>query len=97
VKESGLKNWQAKEEEFHLEQAILRSKLRIESGREKPIDFLVKVLLIFMRKLEVPAEVVSEDYKRPYEMFALLGREELEEILEEMKVYELLEKKNEFY
>lgn len=43
--------WKVKEDEFHLEQAILRSKIRIESNREKPIDFLAKVILVIEGKL----------------------------------------------
>lgn len=34
--------WEAKEEEFHLKQAQLRSEIRIKEGREKAIDILAK-------------------------------------------------------
>eukprot|EP00731_Ephydatia_muelleri_P016836 Em0009g1260a len=36
------KDWEGHEDTFHLEQAKLRSQLRIESGRAKPIDLLAK-------------------------------------------------------
>jgi len=38
--------WQEKEEEFHAQQTIRRTKLRIEDNREKVIDVLAKNLLI---------------------------------------------------
>ncbi len=40
-------DWERKEEEFHLEQARTRSKIRLLEGREKPIDALAKNLLLF--------------------------------------------------
>lgn len=38
------KAWMAKEEEFHLEQARMRSKIRVQDGRAKPIDVLAHYL-----------------------------------------------------
>ena len=51
--------WRAKEEEFHLEQAVLRSKIRISNNREKPIDHLAKVILIIEGKLETTQDFLS--------------------------------------
>jgi len=39
--------WQAKEEQFHLQQQRQRSAIRLVEGREKPIDVLAKNLLLF--------------------------------------------------
>ena len=36
--------WAAKEDEFHVEQAKMRSKIRIQDGRAKPIDLLAKYI-----------------------------------------------------
>lgn len=36
--------WQKQEETFHLEQARLRSKIRIQDGRAKPIDLLAQYI-----------------------------------------------------
>ena len=38
------KQWSKQEETFHLEQARLRSKIRIKDGRAKPIDLLARYL-----------------------------------------------------
>jgi hypothetical protein len=38
------KVWMEKEEEFHLEQARMRSKIRVQDGRAKPIDVLAHYL-----------------------------------------------------
>jgi hypothetical protein len=39
-------DWQAKEEEFHVEQARIRSKIRISEKREHVIDLLAKNILV---------------------------------------------------
>ena len=36
--------WQKDEDDFHLQQARLRSKIRIDDGRAKPIDLLAKYI-----------------------------------------------------
>lgn len=47
--------WQKQEETFHLEQARLRSKIRIQDGRAKPIDLLGEFSkLILSRSSIVP-------------------------------------------
>ena len=38
------KEWEKQEDRFHLEQALLRSKIRIQNGRAKPIDLLAKYI-----------------------------------------------------
>lgn len=35
-----MKNWEKQEDTFHLQQARLRSSIRIANGRAKPIDLL---------------------------------------------------------
>ena len=39
-------DWHKKEEEFHLKQARVRSKIRLVEGREKPIDILAKNIIL---------------------------------------------------
>ena len=50
----------------------MRSKIRIESKREKPIDFLAKVILIIEGKLAIPADFMQPDYKSPFNIISLL-------------------------
>ncbi|TNV81476.1 hypothetical protein FGO68_gene13657 [Halteria grandinella] len=80
--------WKVKEDAFHLEQAILRSKIRIEKNREKPIDFLAKVILIIAGKLSVTTDFLSTDFKTPYSIFNLVATSaELKEISNEIQVF----------
>jgi hypothetical protein len=46
-------DWVKKEEDFHLEQAKMRSKIRLIEGREKPIDVLAKNVLLFGDEADV--------------------------------------------
>jgi len=41
-----------KEETFHLEQARVRSKIRLVSGRERPIDILAKNIILLSKEDE---------------------------------------------
>lgn len=45
-------DWHQKEETFHLEQARVRSKIRLVEGREKPIDILAKNILLLAKEGE---------------------------------------------
>lgn len=96
VTEQSFDKWKQKEEEFHLEQAILRSKIRIENGREKPIDFLAKVIFIIIGKYDItdPKFLTKEDYKKPYSMFDLMNVLELKDLLKDIEVYSGIDRSN---
>ena len=55
------KAWMEKEEEFHLEQARMRSKIRLQDGRAKPIDILAN----YLSKAEDDANL-DTDVQEPY-------------------------------
>lgn len=40
-------DWMKKEEDYHIEQTKVRSKIRLMEGREKPVDLLAKSILLF--------------------------------------------------
>lgn len=42
-----------KEEEFHNEQERLRAFMRIQQGREQPIDKFVKIIYIYKDKMKM--------------------------------------------
>jgi len=66
----------------------LRSKIRIESKREKPIDFLAKVILIIEGKLGVPADFMQPDYKSPFNIISLLQTaSDLQTLLSDMDTF----------
>jgi Conserved mid region of cactin/Cactus-binding C-terminus of cactin protein len=79
--------WQKQEETFHLDQARLRSKIRIQDGRAKPIDLLAQY--INDQNLE---ESIEMQMHEPYQYIAGLNIDDLEDLLVDIKVYNELEK-----
>lgn len=79
--------WERQEDKFHLEQARLRSKIRIQDGRAKPIDLLAQY--ISNQSLE---ESIEMQMHEPYTYLNGLGIKDLEDLLEDIKVYIELEK-----
>lgn len=79
--------WQKQEETFHLEQARLRSKIRIQDGRAKPIDLLAQY--INDQNLE---ESIEMQMHEPSLYIQGLSIDDLEDLTEDIKVYNELEK-----
>ncbi|XP_019856665.1 PREDICTED: cactin-like [Amphimedon queenslandica] len=78
------KEWENQEDDFHLEQAKLRSKVRIEGGRAKPIDLLAKYINTTDDDMDI-------EMQEPYHLLRGLNIVDLEDLLEDMKVYIELE------
>lgn len=84
------REWQRQEDQFHLEQARLRSEIRIRDGRAKPIDLLAQY--VASGNTETPLEDALEmQMHEPYMLLHGLPMEELEDLLVDIKVYEELE------
>ena len=80
------KGWENQETQFHQSQAILRTKIRIENGREKPIDAFAKVILTIFGKLSIQKGFSSEEkFLRPY---LLIKPEDAPDILSEIEFFE---------
>ena len=77
--------WKADEDQFHLKQALLRSTIRIQDGRAKPIDLLAKYI-------SAESEVDAVEMHEPYTYLNGLTTNDLEDLLEDIKVYQRLEK-----
>jgi len=77
--------WKADEDQFHLKQALLRSSIRISDGRAKPIDLLAKYI-------SAEDEVDAVEMHEPYTYLHGLTTTDLEDLLEDIKVYQRLEK-----
>lgn len=77
--------WEKQEDIFHLQQALLRSKIRIEDGRAKPIDLLAKYI-------STEDEDLAVEMHEPYTYLNGLTIRDLEDLLEDIKVYMELEK-----
>ncbi|CAH3023461.1 unnamed protein product [Porites evermanni] len=85
---NSFKEWEEQEDKFHLEQAKLRSKIRIQDGRAKPIDLLAQYVSSDDNDLEIQMH-------EPYRILVGLTIEDLEDLLVDIKVYmELEEGKN---
>jgi len=76
--------WRQQEDEFHLQQARLRSRIRIQDGRAKPIDLLAKYASADQDEGEVDAVEMHE----PYTYLNGLTVADLEDLLADIKVYE---------
>jgi len=73
-------DWEEKEEEFHRNQAKLRSILRIREGREKPIDILAKNLSLFHSNETLNPDVpvdLDVELAEPYKIFDGLSERDL--------------------
>ncbi|CAH0552011.1 unnamed protein product [Brassicogethes aeneus] len=77
--------WERQEDNFHLEQARLRSHIRIQDGRAKPIDLLAKYI-------SAEEEVDAVEMHEPYTYLNGLHIKDLEDLVEDIKVYKELER-----
>jgi hypothetical protein len=81
--------WERQENQFHLEQARLRSCIRIQDGRAKPIDLLAKYVSV-----SVEGGVDAVEMHEPYTYLSGLTIKDLEDLIEDIKVYRELERGN---
>lgn len=80
--------WERQEDQFHLEQARLRSHIRIQDGRAKPIDLLAK----YCAQEEDDEIVDAIEMHEPYTYLHGLQIKDLEDLIEDIKVYKELER-----
>lgn len=92
------KEWEKQEDYFHLKQAKLRSKLRIQEGRAKPIDILARYINAFGDDIggneNDKHENLMADLVEPYMCLNGLRISDLEDLHEDIKVYMELDSKN---
>ncbi|CAI5712957.1 unnamed protein product [Hyaloperonospora brassicae] len=93
-------DWQQKEEQFHLQQAKVRSHLRICARREKPVDLLAKNLLLVSAQSAVADDSalfrtemgrIRVEHRRPDAIVEGLSKKELEELQDDVLTYKELE------
>lgn len=72
--------WEKQEDVFHLKQARLRSKIRIQDGRAKPIDLLAKYV-------GAEEEDLAVEMHEPYTYLTGLTYADLDDLLEDIRVY----------
>ncbi|OBZ91758.1 Cactin [Choanephora cucurbitarum] len=86
-------DWEAKEEEFHLEQAKQRAAIRIRDGRAKPIDILAMNLRLAYEPDKVEEDVDLEiDLDEPYTIFDSLTLEDTDELHKDIQMHLALER-----
>jgi len=79
--------WKNKDEKFHLAQEKLRTEIRIKQGREKPVDFIHKVLMIWKGFFSIPSDYFEiPEYQKPYLLYDLLDMESLKELYNELNI-----------
>ncbi|XP_049644545.1 splicing factor Cactin [Suncus etruscus] len=78
------KTWEEQEDSFHLQQAKLRSKIRIRDGRAKPIDLLAKYI-------SAEDDDLAVEMHEPYTFLNGLTVADMEDLLEDIQVYMELE------
>lgn len=76
--------WLTKEEKFHLDNAKARTMLRIEQGRERPLDLVAKALMI--AEGEHFEEMTILD-KPPHQLFVNMNIDEVEDIMDEVNTF----------
>ncbi|OON19879.1 hypothetical protein X801_04245 [Opisthorchis viverrini] len=88
------RSWGQQEDTFHLEQAKLRSRIRIADGRAKPIDLLAKYIADQEEDAMASAEFTGViELLEPTQFLVGLSVEDLEDLLVDIKVvYMQLEK-----
>lgn len=90
---SQFEEWQKQEERFHLDQARLRSQIRIKDGRAKPIDLLAQYISEANLDESIEMQVIE-----PYNYLNGLTIDDYEDLLADIKVYNELERgKNQSY
>ena len=75
------KQWSKQEETFHLEQARLRSRIRIKDGRATAIDLLARYLDALEGK-----EAVETELHEPYIYLNGMNKEGLEDLQADIQV-----------
>ena len=66
----------------------LRNEIRIKQGREKPIDFFIKLLKILKKKHPIQSNFLDIDiYRHPFEILKMLPEEEQNEALRNIKYH----------
>jgi len=77
--------WIQQEDHFQLEQARLRSEIRVKEGRARPIDLLAKYLH------SDPEDATDIDMNEPYNVFSAMNANDCEDLKVDIGVYRRME------
>jgi hypothetical protein len=99
-------DWQAKEEEFHLQQTRVRSKIRISDMREQPIDSLAKNIILIEaatadkdslykdRSIDISNTKIDVELRDPVTVIESLEGQSLDQLPDDISSYHQLSVKN---
>ena len=85
-----------KDKIFFINQEKLRSEIRIQLGREKPIDFLVNTLYIYEGQNKIPKNFYENIiYQKPYKIFENMSIDNLNDLYKDIIFQKSLNESNE--
>lgn len=61
-----------KVEEFNLQQAVLRTKLRVKNNREEAIDFIAKVVFMVFGLMPLELDFLTSEFRQCYLIYPAL-------------------------
>ena len=88
--------WKENERKFYLHQTKLKSQIRMQQHRELPIDYFVKLCDVFQGNLQPSKDFLDIGYDEPHKSLENLTEVDLENLKEELMIYNNLEKEEEF-
>jgi hypothetical protein len=90
-------DWKRVENTFHLNQAEMRSKIRIKEGRPMPIDLLMR-FICYGEPTESKSRDAYEDFEleKPVKYIKNLNAEQFEDLLEDIKVGSFVSEKSNY-
>ena len=61
-----------KVEEFNMQQAVLRTKLRVKNNREEAIDFIAKVIFMVYGLMPLELDFLSSEFRQSHLLYPAL-------------------------
>eukprot|EP00921_Rhytidocystis_pertsovi_P009929 GHVQ01015898.1.p1 GENE.GHVQ01015898.1~~GHVQ01015898.1.p1 ORF type:complete len:504 (-),score=86.57 GHVQ01015898.1:599-2110(-) len=83
--------WAQKEEQFHMEQALKKTQIRLDQGRERPVDLLVKSLKMLNGEVFSDTSLLESP---PPDLIAGMSKTELADFLADVRVHYQVEGAN---
>lgn len=77
-----------KVEEFNMQQAVMRTKLRVKNNREEAIDFIAKVIFMIFGLMPLELDFLSSEFRQSHMLYPALTASQLERLLQEIGDYE---------
>ena len=73
-----------------MQQAVLRTKLRVKNNREEAIDFIAKVIFMVFGLMPLELDFLTNEFRQSHAIYPALNIDQLERLLQEISDYELI-------